>query len=460
MTDITAPISATTPVAAAPADTKPSDDRVSWAIYRVMLLLAAISTLSFVDRFVINILAEDIKLDLHLSDTELGFVSGIAFAFFYALLVIPSARFADRTHRPRLLAAALIAWSGFTILCGMTANFVQLALARIGVGIGESSGAPVPQSLVGDLVPLSRRAWAMGYIAIGAPLGSMIGMGIGGVIVDHFGWRTTLLIVGLPGFILAALMLFVHEPRLVPKSAPADAKPMAFGSLFKLFASKRSMLWMLVASALANMVQMGRYAFVASFFLRVWKADLAGWGSYSERVFHIPLGPVSIIGLTLGIGGGLAAALGIVIGGRVADAWGSKDMGFLLRMPGWCQLLILPCGIGSVFAPSVETAFLLLMLANFFQGAHVPPLYAAQLGLSNSANRATLVSVFLVTQVLFGTGVGPVVVGALSDLFNVVGGKGSVDGIRYSFIVIYLFLIPAVLSLFAAARHYKKDFVA
>lgn len=457
MTDITAPEGATPTVAATP-----SDDRVSWAIRRVMILLAMVSTLNFIDRFVINILAEDIKLDLRLSDTELGFVSGIAFAFFYAVLIIPAARFADRTHRPRLLAAAIFVWSAFTVLCGWAGNFIQLVLARIGVGVGESSGAPVGQSLVGDLVPLSRRAWAMGYIAIGAPLGSMIGMGIGGVIVDNFGWRTTLLLVGLPGFILAALMLLVHEPRRAPKAAAAapEAKPLAFWPLMKLFGSKRSLLWMLSSNALSNMVQMGRYAFVASFFLRVWKPELAAWGSYFDQSFGIPLGPVSIIGLTMGVGGGLSAMLGITLGGRMADTMGRKDMRIMLTMPGWCQLAIIPCGIGSVFAPSVEAAFFLLILANFFQGAHVPPLYAAQLGLADRANRATLVSVFLIMQVLFGTGVGPFAVGALSDMFNVIAGQGSVNGIRYSFIVIYLFLIPAALSLFLAARHYKKDFVA
>jgi MFS family permease len=128
-------------------------------------------------------------------------------------------------------------------------------------------------------------------------------------------------------------------------------------------------------------------------------------------------------------------------------------------MPAWAQLLIIPCGIGSVFAPSVESAFFLLILAGVFQGSTAGPIYAAQLGLVDRANRSTLVSVFLIMQVLFGSGVGPFVVGGLSDLFNFIAGKGSVDGIRYSFIVIYLFLIPSALTLFLAARHYKRDFV-
>jgi predicted MFS family arabinose efflux permease len=242
-----------------------------------------ISTLSFIDRFVINILAEDIKLDLRLTDTELGLVSGFAFSLAYALIIIPGARFADRTHRPRLLAGAVFVWSIFTVLCGYAGSFIQLVLARIGVGIGESSGAPIPQSLVADIVPLSRRAWAMGYVVIGAPLGSMIGMGIGGIIVDHVGWRTTLLLVGLPGFLLAGLMLLVREPRDAEKLNSAPPRPAPFWPLMKQFASKPSLLWMMAASALGNMVQMGRYAFVASFFLRVWKEDLVTWGHYFDR---------------------------------------------------------------------------------------------------------------------------------------------------------------------------------
>jgi len=164
-----------------------------------MLLLLGIYTVNFLDRSVINILAEPIKDELHLADWQLGMMSGLAFALFYTFLGIPLAQLAERKNRPFIIGTSVAVWSGFTALSGAATNFLQLVLCRIGVGVGEAGCTPPAHSLIADYVPKEKRASALAFYSMGTPLGGLLGLVLGGLIADAYGWRTAFLVAGRPG---------------------------------------------------------------------------------------------------------------------------------------------------------------------------------------------------------------------------------------------------------------------
>jgi predicted MFS family arabinose efflux permease len=177
-------------------------------------LLMLIYVVNFVDRQVVSILADLIKQDLKLADWQLGLMTGLAFAVLYTVLGLPIARIAERGDRPLIIAVAVAVWSGFTALSGMAQTFTHLVLARIGVGVGEAGCTPPALSLIADTVPKAQRASAVSVYMLGAPVGSLLGLALGGLIADAFGWRMAFVIVGLPGLLLAAIAaLTLREPR-------------------------------------------------------------------------------------------------------------------------------------------------------------------------------------------------------------------------------------------------------
>lgn len=433
---------------------------MSWEVRRVILILTLVSTLNFVDRQIINILAEAIKVDLQLSDTHIGILTGFAFAVFYALLSLPAARLAERYSRPRLLGGAVIFWSAFTMLCGVAQNFVQLFLARMGVGIGESASTPAAHSLIADSVPLSKRTSAIGLYQMGVPIGAMIGMALGGVVVDNFGWRAALLLVGFPGLIVGLAVAFtVPEPRdKGAVSGGGEEQPLVpLREFMRLLSAKRSAWFIVASAALSAMVSLGGYAFVASFFLRVFKSDLAQWSAALEASFGVSMGPVAIVGVTFGIGSGLMAALGIHIGGRIADAYVSRSPSVLLWLPAWAKVAWAPLSIASMFAPNLGLAFVFYFLSSITTGMAAPSMHAAMLGLVDARSRATVTAVFLIVTTLVGMGLGPLLVGGLSDLFNHGLGLGPVEGLRYSKLVLVLLMLPAAGLMMMAAGQYARD---
>ena len=194
----------------------PSSDSVSAQTRTMLWVLLIVYIFNFLDRQIVNILAEPIKADLGLTDTELGLLAGPAFAVFYALLGIPIARYADKegTNRIRLISLALAIWSAMTAVCGLAQNFVQLLFARIGVGIGEAGCTPAAHSLITDSVAPEKRSSAIAFYGMGVPIGSLLGLIIGGIVNDLYGWRIALMLVGLPGLLLALVVLFaLREPR-------------------------------------------------------------------------------------------------------------------------------------------------------------------------------------------------------------------------------------------------------
>ena len=223
------------PQAAAPtgAAARPSIKR-----YYVLGILTVVYALNFLDRTIFNVLIEPIKKEFVLSDTTMGLLAGFGFVLFYSLLGIPIARVADRLNRRNIVAIAFAFWSAMTFLCGMASSVATLALARIGVGIGESAGTPASQSLVADLFNKNERPRALGIYAIGTYLGVFLGYFIGGYVNQHYGWRMAFFTAGLPGIALAAVLwLTISEPK---RGAMAETfTPEPIGPTLGFLARKR-----------------------------------------------------------------------------------------------------------------------------------------------------------------------------------------------------------------------------
>lgn len=395
-------------------------------------LLLAVYVFNFIDRQIVNILAEPIARDLDLSDTQIGLMTGLAFALFYTVLGIPIARFADRptTSRPRLIAVALALWSGMTALCGAAQNFAQLLLARIGVGVGEAGCTPPAHSLISDIVPPEKRASALAFYSLGIPIGTLLGMVIGGTLADRIGWREAFVIVGLPGVALAlVLWLVLKDPRrsglaagLRGERAPA-ALPLgqAVGEVLR----SRAFVLLLLAGSAASFLSYGKTTWTTIFF---------------QRTHDLTPGQV---GLWFGIAGGVAGMLGTWLGGYLADRFGAANRRHVLSAPAIGMALAVPLAIAAYQAPTWELALALLFLPTMFNTFYYGPCYSAAQGLVPLKARAIAAATLLFFQNLIGLGLGPLFFGVLSDWLQPVYGAESVRLVLYGAAV--LGLVPAFL---------------
>jgi len=234
-------------------------------------VLLIIYTLNFLDRQVVNILAEPIKRDLGLADWQLGMMTGLAFAIFYTVLGIPIARIAETKNRPFIIGASVAAWSAFTVLCGFTQNFWQLILMRIGVGVGEAGCTPPAHSLITDYVPKEKRASSIAFYSIGTPLGTLAGMAMGGLVADAYGWRVAFMVAGAPGILFALVAAFtLIEPRrqLAADIAARAAQQISFGAALAVLAAKKTFWLVALAASIKAFIGYGQAPFAASFFFR------------------------------------------------------------------------------------------------------------------------------------------------------------------------------------------------
>jgi MFS family permease len=236
--------------------------------YNVLGLLTVIYALNFLDRTIFNVLIEPIKKEFALSDTTMGLLAGFGFVLFYSVLGIPIARLADRFNRRNIVAVALAFWSAMTVFCGMAQSVTTLALARIGVGIGESGGTPASQSIIADLFSKNERPRALGVYAIGTYLGVFLGYFIGGYINQYYGWRMAFYTAGLPGIALAAVLwLTISEPK---RGAMAETfTPEPIGPTLGFLASQRTFVILLVGCCLTTYTNYATSAWIPPFLARV-----------------------------------------------------------------------------------------------------------------------------------------------------------------------------------------------
>ena len=407
----------------------PSADAVSAQTRRMLWVLLIVYIFNFLDRQIVNILAEPIKADLGLSDTALGLLAGPAFAVFYALLGIPIARYADRdgTNRVRLIAVALAIWSAMTAICGLAQNFAQLLLARIGVGIGEAGCTPAAHSLITDSVKPEKRSSAIAFYGMGVPIGSLLGLVIGGIVNDLYGWRIALMLVGLPGLLLALVILAVlREPRhmrpaeAVAATAPAQLSTRA--ALREIFAS-RAFVYILIAASVTAFLGYGKALWTISFFIR----------SHGLSTTEA--------GLAMAVVLGLAAAVGTWLGGKVADKYGARDKRHILTFPAYGMAIFAPVLFLGYYMEHWLVAMALLVVPSIVNNAYYGPAYGSVQGLVRPQARAVAASIMLFGQNLIGLGFGPFLFGVLSDALAPAYGQERVRSVLYG--AAWLGLIPA-----------------
>lgn len=399
--------------------------------YALFMLLAVFTT-SHVDRHILNILLEAIRAEFVLSDTELGLLSGVAFAIFYATLGLPVAMWADRGNRRNIIILALSLWSAMTALCGLAQSFIQLLLFRIGVGVGEAGSNPPSHSMISDLFPPNERATAMGIFGAGANLGVLIGFPIGGWLNQFFGWRTAFLAVGIPGLILAAVVaMTVREPRrgaadgLVGKPARAPS----LWAVFAHMARSRALVLIILAGTTATFVAYAAVAWLPAYLL---------------RTFDVQTG---LVGTTLSLMMGGVGAAGTFSGGIIADRLARRDPRWRVWFGSVALLFGLPFLIAMLFATSFWAAIFLYALPAFVGIIYLGPTFALIQGLVPIHMRSVAASINLFIGNLVGLGLGPLTVGILSDLYGTTTGAAS---LRYAILTVsMLWIVAAVLFFFS-----------
>ena len=361
-------------------------------------MLLAVNAIAYVDRTIIAILAQPIKNELHLSDAQIGILGGLSFALFYGLFSIPIARFAERSDRISIISACLALWSLATALCGLAQSYLLLLFARLFVGIGEAgSGAPA-QALISDRFPADRRAGALSISALGPPVGIVLGALIGGVLAREFGWRWTLIALGAPGVALAIVVrVIMRDPRSIKPSAAIPTPP-SFRAVLMWFAANPTMLLVTAAGACSSFTAYGMAQFLPALFARAYSADPAQAGM--------------AVAMIAAAGSGLGTALG----GALAQVFVRIHPSLFLGAPGAALIVAVPAYAIGLSQPSLTAATWALLVPHALQFLWLGAGLASLQNLSPPLGRASVAALAFLVFNLVGLGLGPLVVGGLSDL--------------------------------------------
>ena len=429
--------------------------------YRAYVLgaLLVVYTFNFIDRVVIGIIQEPIKLEFGLTDFQLGLLGGPAFAILYTLLGIPIARFAERHNRMTILSVCLALWSAMTAACGFAINYATLLAARVGVSIGEAGCTPPANSVISDYFPAERRATALSIYALGIPIGSMIAAVGGGWIATEVGWREAFIWLGVPGVLLAVLVkLTVKEP---PRTVSQADTPSFFSALSAL--AKKTTFWHIAfGSALASFVGYGVGQYLTSFMIR----------THGMTLFE----GATLVGVVLG----LCAAIGTFTSGFLADRIARRHPNALAWLPALGFIIATPLYLLAFVLPNLWLAMPALMLGAITHYFYLGPMYAVTQGVVAPRMRATAVAVLLFIVNLIGYGMGPPVIGALSDwlanmqlaplgLSSTVCAERAGDaqcasgiesGLRYAMMIGVCGYLWAALHFLVSARSLRRDWVA
>jgi len=362
-------------------------------------VIGAVAVLSFmfsVDRVVMSIFQESIKADFGLSDTQLGLLTGLAYALLGGFAGIPIARLADRWNRKMVLSAGFMLWTVMTAACGLAASFWHLAIARMGVGLGEASYGPAGLSLIGDYYPREERAGAIAVSRAGEFLGVFGGLVAGGVLLQAVGWRAGFAVLGIVGIVCATIFsLTVREPeRVDEREANTSAAQLSWRTMF--------------GEPVAFALLIG--AFTSS--LAVGGAVGAWLPSYFSRAFALT--PVQI-GTGLGVCLGVASTIGTIVGGVIGNRFMRNSRAWAAAFATGIAWIVGPFFLATFHAPTPTLAFGCLFVAFLVAGAQVGPVLAMVQDLVAPGARATAIGVLGLAGVIVGAGVGPVIVGVISD---------------------------------------------
>ncbi len=390
----------------------------------VLWLLVLAYTFNFIDRTIIATIGQAIKVDLKLTDTELGLLGGLAFALLYTTLGIPIARLAERHSRINIITIAIIIWSGFTALCGTATSFLQLLLFRVGVGVGEAGLSPPAHSLISDYFEPKKRASALSIYSFGIPLGTMFGAVAGGWIAQNLDWRMAFMLVGLPGIIVAILLkIFVKEPPrgysdAMMAQAAADeaadlaglaradeapavhASPPSIMAVAKRIFGKWGFFHMVAGITVASFASYGTGQYSAPYFIRMFGLDLA------------------TVGLIFGVVGGIAAGIGTLMGGFLTD-WAAKKSGrWYALVPAFGLLIACPLYILVYTRDDWKLAAGLLLIPGIFHYTYLGPTFGVIQNAVSLRMRATATALLFFVLNLIALGFGPPFCGWCIDMLS------------------------------------------
>jgi predicted MFS family arabinose efflux permease len=448
--------------------------RSSTGLYRswFLLLLVLIYASSFIDRIIIAVVGQAMKVEMNLSDLQLGLLNGLAFSIFYSLLGLPIARLAERFNRVALIALSITAWSVMTALCGTAGAYWQLLVYRLGVGIGEAGSTPTSHSLISDQFGPRRRASALSIYALGPPVGVLFGALGGGWVVQHMGWRPVFFVAGLPGLVFGLLAwITLREPKR-GASEEGAARNLAtvppLREVFSVLMKSRAFRHMLLGTVIGAFAQYGVNLFIPAYLTRVYGLSYAQAGL--------------IFGLVIGVGG----LAGNLLGGVSADWASAKDHRWYAWVPALGTAIGFPLVAGAFMLHQWPVAVALIFVATVTLSMWNGPTFAIVHGIVEPRMRATASAFVFLVMNLVGQGLGPATVGMLSDRFAarlftqgqfhlscaasgphapvaplqgplaVACHDASANGIRYAMLAVSIALVWSSVHYFRAARHLKK----
>jgi MFS family permease len=400
----------------------------------VLAILLVAYVFNFLDRQILGILAQPIKADLHLSDTQFGAVGGLAFAMLYSALGIPLAFLADKTSRSGVIAASLAVWSGFTALCGTAAGFGQLFFYRLGVGVGEAGGVAPSYALIADYFPPERRARALAIFSLGIPIGLAGGTLVGAYIAHAVSWRAAFLVMGVAGLVLAPILWFVVRDR--PRERGVTDAPLR--TVFPTLARKPAFWLLAFASSSSSLCGYGLALWTPSVMIRSFGLDLLTTGNFLASLLLV---------------GGCA---GVFAGGWLADRLGARDRAWYAWLPAIAWLVSVPAWGLGLFAPSLWIAWPLLLIGNGVNILWLGPVTTAVQHLVPRAMRSTASASFLLINNLIGLGVGPLLMGRLSDALKSTYG---VNALRDAAVACLVFYLVAAVLMALSIRSLRRSWV-
>ncbi len=394
----------------------------------VLVILTLVYAFNFIDRQIIGILSPFIKADLGLDDAQLGLLKGVYFAILYTVVGIPIAWLADRYSRVNIIAISLTLWSGFTAASGLAMNYTQLALARIGVGIGEAGGSPPSHSIISDLFPKEKRAGALAVYSLGIPFGVMLAFFASAFFLQggSADWRTVMISVGLPGVILALLLKFtVKEPKRTESVQTDDTEKASVSASLKTLLKIPTWWGMALGISFGSF---GNYA------ISTWIID------YYVRAFA-GLDITQLL-IAFGIINGSAYALGVWLGGYIADRWGKQNKKAYALLPAIALIIGVPALYFSLQVNDLWLSVGLMTFLLFTSGSYLGPSFAMAQTLAPINVRAMSTALFFFVLNIIALGGGPTITGIISQAL--VPSLGEVEALRQS--LLYL-IVPYALSI-------------
>lgn len=404
--------------------------------YAVLTMLLVVYIFSYIDRLLLAILAEPVKADLSLNDTQMGLLGGLAFALLYSTMGVPLALVADRRGRSLVITVSLAVWSGFTALCGFAGNFWHMFLARLGVGVGEAGGVAPSYALISDTFPPEQRARATGIYMMGIPLGSAAGAFFGAWIASSVDWRLAFITMGIAGVILTVpFRLIVRDPSA---TSGARAEPLPLKESFAILGRKPSFWLVCIATGIGSMCTYG---------LNFWLPSVLG------RSFGLDLYDRGAVYAALVLIGGCT---GMWLGGYFGDRFGRRSRaayGWIPALSMWASVPLFAVGILS---DNIVTAFAWLLVPQVLSYLwSVPALTGAQ-HLAPARHRATAAACVLFFSNAIGFGLGTPMLGWLSDRMQETHGE---DSLRYAMLAVLSLYLVAGAMMMVAARYLPRDWV-